>query len=279
MSFYVSLHGTKSPIDTELNSPIHLKSDYEVALTEISFNSNFFIDCGKIKIISKINNAYYYITSQITLVNNISIEKFVDRLNYIVYNDMNHYFTNIENTLNNKPYISKSFFYLHTNFVTKNAFFYLENNQIYINTANELNISIYEINGLIKRFFISDNFRRFKYPGDIKIEKKTKLTVKRPMSYVLPKQIQFLNNIFVHCNIVDSTSYGDKKLNILRIIPIKYKNNNIKVLLKKTVYVDVKDTIINSINIKLCDELQNEINCDNFFNQFLLTLHFKPKKQ
>ena len=54
MSFYVSLHGTKSTIETQLNSTIHFKSDYEVALTEIPFNSNLFIDCGNITIITKL---------------------------------------------------------------------------------------------------------------------------------------------------------------------------------------------------------------------------------
>ncbi len=108
-----------------------------------------------------------------------------------------------------------------------------------------------------------------------------KIAINRCVVLVL-KHIQFLitilKNIFVHCNIIDSVNYGNTKLNILKILPIKYYNNSMKFILKSPSYVDVKNTIINSINIEFCDELGTYINCENFFTQILISLHFKPKK-
>ncbi len=46
MSFYVTLHGTTCTVKSELDPPIHLGSDYEVSLTDISFNSNLRVNYG-----------------------------------------------------------------------------------------------------------------------------------------------------------------------------------------------------------------------------------------
>lgn len=94
----------------------------------------------------------------------------------------------------------------------------------------------------------------------------------------MPKKINVLSNIFIQSNFTDHVYYGNIKTGILRVLPVKYKNNNMEITFKKYVYVTVKNTVLNTINIKFLDENQNYINCDNIFTEILINLHFKQKK-
>ena len=97
-------------------------------------------------------------------------------------------------------------------------------------------------------------------------------------SFLLPKRIQILNNIFLHTNIIESQYSGNKKSNILCLLNVKYKKDQRIIINKAKKYLDVKNSIINSINIELLDDLNNILISDDFFSQVLMVLHFRIKK-
>ena len=87
-----------------------------------------------------------------------------------------------------------------------------------------------------------------------------------------------MNSIFVHTNIIESQYCGNKKSNILRLLNVKYKKDQRIIINKGKKYIDVKNSIINSINIELLDDLNNILISDDFFSQVLMVLHFRLKK-
>ena len=283
MSFYMTLNGRKSNLITELDPPINLNNEYEVAITDISFNCKPLINYGTIKLQSKrfidISNKVDKLEAQIILEDNISLEYFVEQINHILsYEIYYNYFKLYNETIS----ITKGEFMSDDKIFTdfNDKLIYLFNKQIY--PIEYEGYEIIEINGYIEKFFILNQLNISKTFDDYKIEQdayfQNKSLVRTPISVIMPKKINVLSNIFIHSNFTDHVYYGNIKTGILRVLPVKYKNNNMAITFKKYVYVTVKNTVLNTINIKFLDENQNYINCDNIFTEILINLHFKPKK-
>ena len=94
MSFHVTLpsntpshiKNTQSDFTTFLNDNIHLKGDYEVALSEINFSSNYTFNFGKLVI----NHVSFEedIIIELVLPNGISLVEFVNFLNRLFTSEM-----------------------------------------------------------------------------------------------------------------------------------------------------------------------------------------------
>ena len=155
MSFYVTLHGTTCTVKSELDPPLHLTSDYQVSLTDISFNSNLLVNYGCIilshddnifknnRIEITVNSDYgcvipeadsKQIQLQIILEDNMPIDKFVQQVNDMILTEI--YYT--ENPRLNNAYsefekVSKKDFVLkHVHNLLKPNIFYLKNNQMFV---------------------------------------------------------------------------------------------------------------------------------------------------
>ena len=79
MSFYLTLHGTHSKFSTHLSNSIILKGDYDVALSDINFNSDMLINFGSIRLQNRQTQEIYNV--EIILHDNISVENFVNHIN------------------------------------------------------------------------------------------------------------------------------------------------------------------------------------------------------
>ena len=83
MSFYITLpsnspnifdNNTQSCFSTLLGSPLNLKGDYEVALSDINFTKNFKVDLGSFKVSNTFNDKFWIVTLQVE--NGISLENY-----------------------------------------------------------------------------------------------------------------------------------------------------------------------------------------------------------
>ncbi len=154
---------------------------------------------------------------------------------------------------------------IRTKIIKPVKYFKIQDNTLWLDCS--LGYSIKEVKGKLKNIF---------YPNIEKITNNTKLKIQ--VSFLLPKRIQILNSIFVHTNIIESQYCGNKKSNILRLLNVKYKKDQRIIINKGKKYIDVKNSIISSINIELLDDLNNILISDDFFSQVLMVLHFRLKK-
>ena len=282
MSFILTLHSSDCSLQNKLDQPIHLKSNYEVALTDLSFNVKPLINYGKLILESKdsfnLSLQIDRIEVQIILEDNLLTENFVIKVNRLLVNRIQY---TIWRVINNAYNVSFQEFLFKYSISDNGKIIYLHNNQIYPRKYD--GYDIIEIQGYIKNIFIlnqlgtTKSFLDYKFEQDAYYRTETYKLIRKPISYMLPKQMHVIHNIIVYCNFTNSMYYGDKKLNILSRFPIQYKYENIKINFSNPIYVDVKDTILNTININFCDENYNNLLCNNFSNDILLILHFKPK--
>jgi hypothetical protein len=266
MSFYVSLTDTNSTFNTNLNTNIYLNQKYEVSLVDISIDSNVKVNFGYIKLQCRYNTGG--LKTDIFLENNITVENFItylnrhltiERLYYLYKNDASRRYGGII-ALSKEAFIKSQndFIYL-----AIYEFFKIEYNKIYY---QNMGFRLLEIGGLMNKFFKSNNFEELHY---FKTDYITD---------TLPKRLNVLENIFLYTNIIEPQYFNNVKSQILRVVQCKYKHGHLDLKLNSDHYVDVKDTILNTINIELCDVNRNNIYLTNIFAQIVLKLHFRPKK-
>ena len=240
MSFYITLYNQKSKFSTQLNDPIYLKGNYQVSLTGLNLDSNIL----KVKFCKiKIKYKYTDFISEIDIIlnDNISINDFIKKLNLEMTNNITHYLYNFlfRGPETKHLLLSKEQFLKTVAFVII-KYFKLENNKIIFEQVDGFYLT--EIEGYMKKFFAQDL---------------TKLTKTRGLSIIsnnfvdLPQKIQILNNIYIHTNIIDYQYFGNSKLQILRTIP--YIKNYDYFGFDTPYYVQVKDTVLNTINIEFRD--------------------------
>jgi hypothetical protein len=90
LNFYITLprnsttRNTQSNFTTYLNNPIELDGKNEVALSEISFSSNFIVNIGEIEIINPLATMFEFRVPRFNFVfeihNGISLAEFVQNL-------------------------------------------------------------------------------------------------------------------------------------------------------------------------------------------------------
>jgi hypothetical protein len=260
MSFYVTLHNKETNFETIIDPPMVNLNNYEVALFDIKFTSDFLVDLGTITICTSTN---YQLTINITSRDNVHIFYFL----YILNLQLTHaILIDIQKKLYKSSVEFDSFKQnIRTKIIKPVKYFKIQDNTLWLDCS--LGYSIKEVKGKLKNIF---------YPNIEKITNNTKLKIQ--VSFLLPKRIQILNSIFVHTNIIESQYCGNKKSNILRLLNVKYKKDQRIIINKGKKYIDVKNSIINSINIELLDDLSNILVSDDFFSQVLMVLHFRLKK-
>ena len=135
-------------------------------------------------------------------------------------------------------------------FIIKNNFIKLESSDIFL----------IKVEGLLERVFPFVN--RQETIADI--------------STYLPDKLNIINYIIAYTDIIDFQHFGNKKTQMLRFIPITYHNNDIITNFDNHHYVKVKNSFINSINIKLRDIWGNPIHFSDFFSYVIVNLHLRP---
>ena len=284
MSFYVTLPSntpshvvnTQSDFTTFLNDSIKFEGEYEVALSEINFSANFNFNFGTL--ILKHNDFLNQpIIIPVEVANGITLVDLVNHVNIILTFEINYllykkqteellsrddnsirlltknYFIKNINEISNKDYYSKSIKLSVVNY------FVVKNNIIVLTTPN---LNIEKCEGLIKSLFpfINEEYLQF------------------DMSRFLPDRFNIINYIIVYTDIIDHQYFGNKKTQILRSVPISYNFNDIQTNFDTHHYVKVKDSYVNSINIKLRDIWGNPIHFSDFFSYVIINLHFRQVK-
>lgn len=259
MSFYITLPSntpshvtnTQSNFTTFLNDTILLKGNYEVALSEINFSSNYSINFGKITV--KHFDFAELIIIDVIIPNGLLLADFVMFLNRSVCKEI-EYFKKLKDpdfeTLTKEQFTQRFTFKIID-------YFSVQNNIIFIESSL---IKIKLVEGLIKRVFSHIN----------------EGILLHDTSEVLPDRLNVINYIIVYTNIIDFQYFGDKKTQILRALPVTYHNGEFQSVFNNNHYVKVKDTNINSINIQLRDIWGDPIRFDDFFSFVIVNLHFQP---
>ena len=277
MSFHITLpsntpsqiENTQSDFTIFLCDSLKLEGDYEVALSEINFSTNFNINFGSITLIHldlinqpifidvKIPNGtllvdfVYFLNKTIA----VKMEFFTNQSEIIEGTSDNIYITNHE-TLPVKSIKKKSSLVNNFDLYT-NKFFTLDNNIIKL---VDKSLQIQKCEGLIQNLFPKDNSGH----------------LQTTISRFLPDRLNIVNYIIVYTDIIEYQYFGNKKTQILRSIPITYVNGDIQTIFDTHHYVRVKNSFINSINIKLRDIWGNPIYFSDFFSFVIVNLHFKP---
>lgn len=279
MSFYVTLHENKSNICTLLDQPLNLNHGYKVALTDININSKPLINFGSITIQSKelhhFSSNINKLEVEIILEDNLSIEDFVKKINFILCHKIRFALWTI---LTRKTSLYDFVFNYHIPDKRINKIIYLHKNKII--TKKFDGYKIIKVQGYMEKIFKIYN----KKLGKNNIKYRPYFMYDYSPNYMISSEfstkIQVLNYIYIQCSFIEAINYGSQKSNILSVLPVNYdKNNNMRLSVQFPMYINVKDTYINTINIQLYDKQQNYIDFSNHFTQILLSLHFKADKK
>lgn len=244
MTYYITLpsntpgngKNTQSDYTTFLNDSLHLKGDYEVALSEINFGSNFMLNFGSMTFKYKDDNSIN-ITLNVDIPNGCTTVDFFYCLNKLFYLEIKKLDLGLEELK------------------SEQLPFKIILNQTYFKSEK---FEIISIEGLLKSvFFLAED---------------TNMLISRQLT----TKLNIINYIIVYTDIIDYQYFGNKKTQILRSIPISYHDDEIQTNFDNQHYVKVKDTHINSINIQLRDIWGNSIRFNDFFSYVIVNLHFRP---
>ena len=293
-SFYISLPSnsnsgnTQSSFTTYLSEEVNLKGPFEVALSDITFSNNFYVDLGSMSIknpLSKLKNASEWFTIKYEIKNGLTLESFAFELdkitkNQLVYQALYPFCNNQDSDLFNDEICtdknffqsvywnetlanllndveSKEYFEKIPTFITKDNRMILETNGSYIK----------DVSGILDVILFKDT-----KPGNYK-------QIRNKIEIVLPPKINIINYILIYTDIIEQQFYGNKKTQILKTLPLKNTTHNIaETTFDNQHYVNVKNTRINTINIELRDIFGQQIKFDDFFSFVIVNLHFRPKK-
>lgn len=251
MSFHITLPSnspthitnTQSDFTTFLNDKIHLKGDYEVALSEITFSSNYILKLGTLHILTFIDDKPFNVKINVEIPNGFSLNNFVSFLNYKFDQECDYRKYLLKHKLDDEISTKKDF--LINTFDRHSHHFNVHDNKITIK-SNILTIT--KVEGLINQIFKVFDKEITYFESDY-----------------LPEKLNIINYIIVYTDIIDFQYFGDKKTQILRSLPVFYHNNEIQTNFDNQHYVKVKDTYISSINIQLRDIWGEPIRLEDFF--------------
>lgn len=302
-SFYISLPSnsnsgnTQSSFTTYLSEEINLKVPFEVALSDITFSNNFYVDLGSMIIrnpLSGIKNASDWFTINYEVKNGLTLENFASELDQITRNQL------VFQAL--YPFCKKqdsewlvgersSVYYSYELCQNKNFFQSVQWKETLANLLNDNKSK--EIFEKIPTFTSKDNRMILETNGgyiknvsgllDVIFFKDAIVgsnnQVRNKLEISLPPKINIINYILIYTDIIEQQFYGNKKTQILKSLPLKNTTNNIaETTFDNQHYVTVKNTRINTINIELRDIFGQQIKFDDFFSFVIVNLHFRPKK-
>jgi hypothetical protein len=91
--------------------------------------------------------------------------------------------------------------------------------------------------------------------------------------------INVINQACLYCDLIEDQYFGDVLAPILQVINLKSSENHDTVTFyENPMYVNVKKSVINSINIKILDLSGNPIKFEDIFSFVILKLHFRKKE-
>lgn len=277
MSFYITLpsnsssnlfDNTISNFTTKLHIPIEFNRPYEVALVEFSYDHYWKINIGKV---------YYYHRDNIVFDINVdhrdgdSIEKLFVSINHqlnlkVLEHELNKYREIYTHSTRKDEDVrsdflkrfSKSHELSRTNefpfIIFNNKHHHIEINTIFNNDSIRFEGIIEDIFGL-KSFLTSTN-------SPVKIDQK------------YDKGVFLINNIYIYSDIIKYQYIGDTLAPLLRTINIPTTLSTESVIYDSPHYIPVNKSSIDTINIKITDELGNNIRFER--GKTILKLHFRP---
>lgn len=277
MSFYVTLpsnsssdlfNNTISNFTTKLHIPIELNRAYEVALVEFSYDHYWKINIGKL---------YYHHSDNIIFDIDIdhrdgdSIEKLFVSINHqlnlkIMEYELNKYrgkfpkSTLDENEVHSNflKLFSKSHELSRTN---EFPFILFDKNHHHIEINTIFKNDLLQFEGLVENIFGLKSFLNSTYTP-IKIDQK------------YDNGVFLINNIYIYSDIIKYQYIGDTLAPLLRTINIPSKLSTESVIYDSPHYIPVNKSSISTINIKITDELGNNIRFER--GKTILKLHFRP---
>jgi hypothetical protein len=103
--------------------------------------------------------------------------------------------------------------------------------------------------------------------------------IKRTLTTSFEHSINVVNQACIYCDFIEDQYFGDVLAPILQVINLKSNEGSSTVTFyENPMYVNVKKTIINSINIRILDTSGHNIKFENLFSFVIVKLHFRKKE-
>jgi hypothetical protein len=105
------------------------------------------------------------------------------------------------------------------------------------------------------------------------------LDMKSTQTFKFDHVINVINQACLYCDLIEDQYFGDVLAPILQVINLKSSENHDTVTFyENPMYVNVKKSVINSINIRILDLSGNPIKFEDIFSFVILKLHFRKKE-
>lgn len=250
---YTSIPNKTSEFITLLPVPLQLDRSWSVALTEISYPHSFKDGIHGINCDYKVGIANLE-TEEPAVIYDACSQKGYDKTFYN-FKDL------IESLNENKPLLFKGWFI--------------------IDDTKRIKIILYEGESIQLSKELSDilGFKKEKYfhvHGVRKLDKK-KVFSYEILSEMKPDIRMNTNNLFIYCNLVEPYLVGDRKLNLLRTVPVEHNTNEqyVSKAFEMPRYLRLSSEYFQSIEIKITNSLGENIQFE--WGKVILSLHFKRK--
>ena len=276
------INNTQSDYTVNLADPIILSKPYKVMLAEFGYRDYMLLNVGKLSIkfsnekFSKYHCKDLYLPFKFYIIDNEAVNHFVSRVNneLLTYYSKLIYLMSIKEILNIddiKPQLILQLW-------SKIQINYENYKLIY----NDVKSDIIEIkntnNNNLYQLLIKAN-TSVKFEGFLLniFDVKSNIEYRSTHEFVLYSEIlNFIDFIYVYCDIIDSQYVGDTRAPLLKKIG-KTGNFNKTVynIFTDNDYVAVKDRYINRINIIICDKSGNKIKFGTNQSEVHVKLRFK----
>lgn len=124
--------------------------------------------------------------------------------------------------------------------------------------------------------YISDHDLMINGPISLFLSGKANTTIDHTEDFDVKKNhINILNYALIYCDFIEEQHFGDITAPILRCINMKVSDQDIITYYDNPIYLRVKKSILNNINIQILDLQGNLIKFNDIFAFVILTLHFR----
>jgi hypothetical protein len=276
------LDNTQSDYTVNLSDPIILNKPHKVMLAEFGYRDYMLLNVGKINIkfssekFSKYECNNIYLPFNFHIIDNEPVNHFINRVN----NDLLYYYSKLVYLLSIKAI---------TNINSYNPDHLLDTwSNVQVNSENfklifnDVKSNILELknsnNNNLYHLLIKTN-TSVKFEGFLTniFDVKGNHEYKSSHDFVLYSEIlNFIDFIYVYCDIIDSQYVGDTKAPLLKKIgKTGGFNKTVYNIFTDNDYVLVKDRYINRINIIICDKSGNKIKFGSIQSEVHVKLRFK----